>query len=521
MTAKAYVTSTLIALAVVFHCPSTSAQTKSVRGQPPPREAPTPAQSSHYEQMANTPFPENYATKESAAKLMDELLFQRGVQSYLWALPAVSIRAMQEASEKTFGKGYNVLPIWKQRLSAKTQVTTPNSDVIYAMGYLDLKEDGPIVIEAPPKLQGILDDFFQRPICSEGKIDGRMWCGDVGFVGPDKGEGSKYLLLPPDYNGEVPKGYFTLRSRTYGVFVFWRGFFQSPADLAPPVDLMQPTKIYPLGKNDSAKAMQFPDASGVPCNMLFPEDGSYFEMLSRFIDHEYVDPADMDMRGMLAAIGIVKGQPFQPDAHAKEILDQAAKTAFKMARVLDTFQLAQRPGGLIYKDRQWLNVFVGSSPVQSSTFTELNLRTGYFVAAYATSPAMTINMADKGAKYPSTFRDADGDFLSGGLSYKLHLPAGIPAKIFWSVTVYDNRTASGLANGQPFPSLNAMDKPETNADGSTDVYFGPNPPKGHVKNWLRTLPGKGYFVTLRLYGPTQAYFDQSYKIPDIEKMRGL
>src|SRR5262245_57757157 len=268
MTAKAYVTSTLIALAVVFHCPSTSAQTKSVRGQPAPRAAAKPAPSSHYEQMANTPFPEHYATQESAAKLMDELLFQRGVQSYLWALPAVNIRAMQEASEKTFGKGYNVLPIWKQRLSAKTQVTTPNSDVIYAMGYLDLKEDGPMVIEAPPKLQGILDDFFQRPICSEGTIDGRVWCGDVGFVGPDKGEGGKYLLLPPDYKDDVPKGYFPFRSRTYGVFVFWRGFFENPKDLSAPVKLMEQTRIYPLGKKVSAKAMKFPDASGVSCNML-------------------------------------------------------------------------------------------------------------------------------------------------------------------------------------------------------------------------------------------------------------
>jgi hypothetical protein len=126
-------------------------------------ETAKPAQSSsysYYAQMASLPAPENYATKETAEKLVDELLFQRGVQSYLWSLPAVNMRAMLEASEKTFGKGYNVLPIWKQRLSAKTQVTTPNSDVIYAMGYLDLKEDGPTVIEAPPKLQGILDDFL-------------------------------------------------------------------------------------------------------------------------------------------------------------------------------------------------------------------------------------------------------------------------------------------------------------------------------------------------------------------------
>ena len=85
-----------------------------------------------------------------------------------------------------------------------------------------------MVIEVPPGLQGILDDFFQRPICSEGKIAGRIWCGDVGLPGPDKGKGGKYLLLPPDFKGKAPPGYLTFRSRTYGVFVFWRGFFKDP-----------------------------------------------------------------------------------------------------------------------------------------------------------------------------------------------------------------------------------------------------------------------------------------------------
>ena len=151
------------------------------------------------------------------------MVFERAVQSYLWALPVLNMYGMKEGSEKVFGKGYNILPIFKDRLNAKTLITTPNSDVIYALGYLDLADDGPMVIEVPPGLQGILDDFFQRPICSEGKIGGREWCGDVGLPGPDKGKGGKYLLLPPDYKGPTPTGYLTLRSRTYGVFVFWRG----------------------------------------------------------------------------------------------------------------------------------------------------------------------------------------------------------------------------------------------------------------------------------------------------------
>src|SRR5262245_37366825 len=213
-------------------------------------------------------FEGGYPNAAAQASLRDELLYTRAVQAYLWAMPLLNLYGMKEGSEHRFGKGYHLLPIWKRRLDARTLVTTPNSDVIYAMGYLDLKEDGPMVIEAPPRLQGILDDYFKRPICSEGKIDGRLWCGDVGFVGPDKGEGGKYLLLPPDYKDDVPKGYFPFRSRTYGVFVFWRGFFENPKDLSAPVKLMEQTRIYPLGKKVSAKAMKFPDASGVSCNML-------------------------------------------------------------------------------------------------------------------------------------------------------------------------------------------------------------------------------------------------------------
>src|SRR5689334_22391067 len=193
---------------------------------------------SHYDELSNMPFKEGYVAKDNVPTLLDESFFERAVQTYLWAMPALNMYGMKEGSEKVFGKGYNVLPIWKQRLNAKTLITTPNSDVIYALGYLDLKEDRPIVIEVPPGLQGILDDFWQRPIPSVGEIDGRKWAGDVGLPGPDKGKGGKYLILPPDYTGEIPTGYYTYRSGTYGVFVFWRGFFKNPHALAEPVRVM-------------------------------------------------------------------------------------------------------------------------------------------------------------------------------------------------------------------------------------------------------------------------------------------
>ena len=308
------------------------------------------AQETRFDQLANLPFAENHPTPETAQQLKDELLFQQATQSYLWALPAINMWGMKEGSEKQFGAGYNVLPVWKKRLSAKTLVTTPNSDVIYAMGYVDVGTDGPLVIEVPPRLQGILDDFWQRPITGP-TIDGHTFAGDVGFAGPDKGQGGKYLLLPPGYKGEVPAGYFPYRSRTNNIFVFWRAFFRDPAQLEEPVKLIEQTRIYPLGKKDSAKPMQFPDASGVPCNMLFPSDGRYFEMLSRFIDSEAVEPADLDWRGMLAAIGIVKGQPFKPDDRSKAILNACGENRLQDLQGGRLRHLPAKPEAHIYTDR--------------------------------------------------------------------------------------------------------------------------------------------------------------------------
>jgi hypothetical protein len=300
------------------------------------------------------------------------------------------------------------------------------------------------------------------------------------------------------------------------VFVFWRGFFTDPKQLAEPVRVMEQTRIYPLGKEAEAKPMQFPNASGVPANMLYAADGTAFDMINRYLQHEYVDPNDMEMRGQLAALGIVKGQPFQPDARLRTLLDKGAKTAYRINHTLVYAPCAIVPDGLFYPSRRWMNVVPGNATFTAPTFDYVDPRTGFFTVSYSTSPGMAVSMVNVGAKYPVTFVDKNGDFLEGANNYKLNLPKDIPAHLFWSVTVYDSVTDSGLANGQPFPSVNTMDKPAANAGGSTDIYFGPNSP-GDGKNWLRTVPGQGFFVILHIYGPTQSFFDKTWVPGDIEK----
>ena len=474
---------------------------------------------SRYGQLADTPFPGGYPADEDITRLKTEIFFQRAVQSYIWALPALNMRAMQEAKAEAFGPGCNIMPIWKDRMNSKTLITTPNSDVIYALNFLNLKSDGPMVVEVPPGIQGIVDDAFQRPVCSEGEINGKIWCGDIGLPGPDQGKGGKYLLLPPDYKGSLPgEGYLTFRARTYNVMLLWRAFFHDPAKLEEPVKALEQTRIYPLAQAGEPKAMEFPNASQKSLDMLYPKDGKAFDMLARIIAEEYADPQDMEMRGMLAAIGIRQDKEFKPDAARRELLDKAAKTASKFGYVVSYTPQDIEDNGLWYKDRRWLNVFPGNAEFTAPTFNYIDPRTGFFTNAFTASPGMAVTMENVGAKYPATFVDSQGKFLLGGNSYSVTLPKDIPAKLFWSLTVYDSLTASLVDNGRPFASINSMDRPIAVADGSTEVYFGPESP-GKDKNWIRTVPGKGFFVILRLYGPEKAFFDQTWKPGDLEPVK--
>ena len=193
--------------------------------------------------------------------------------------------------------------------------------------------------------------------------------------------------------------------------------------------------------------------------MLYSQDGTAFDALSRFIDHEYVDPTQMYMRGMAAELGIVKGKPFAPDPAARALLDQAARTAARTAHVMAYTPSPLVANGLWFPGRHWLNVFPGNATFTSDSFDYLNARTSFFTIAYSASPGMALSMDNVGAKYPAAMMDADGDFLDGSRNYKLHVPKDIPVALFWSVTVYDPITGSGLDNGQPFPSLNQMDEP--------------------------------------------------------------
>jgi hypothetical protein len=464
----------------------------------------------------------NRPTAVEANSLKEELLSQRATQVYLWAMPLINTLGMKYGAEEKFGSGYNVLLIWKERLDAKTLITTPNSDVIYAISFADLRETGPLVFEAPPEMQGILLDAWQRPIPGPKLDASKNFAGDVGFFGPDGGKGGKFLILPPGYNKVVPDGYYVFRSGTENVFIFLRSFFKDPKNLAPAVDLLEKSRIYPLGQRDTAKPMQFPNGSHVPVNMLPRSDASAFDQLKHLIDSEPNSIAGQDWLGMLAAIGIERGKPFQPDAATRQILDRAAQTGYRMSRVIGFENTVDGVDYRIYPDRQWLNPMTSGYPFDLSWtripagYRALDSRIWFFTNYYSISPGMVSKTVGKGANYAIAFSDSAGAPLLGDKAYTLHLPAKVPAGIFWSLTLYDASNASGLDNGQPFPSFGSRDNPAQEPDGSTVLYLGPSAPAGKSSNWMRTVPGKDYFVILRLYGPLETWIDRSWKPGDLE-----
>lgn len=454
----------------------------------------------------------NWLPQEEAEALRDELYYQRAVHAYITMLPALNTIGMRDGSEAAFGRGYNVLPIWKDRMDSRAWIPTPNGDVIYSLTFLDLKETGPLVVAAPRDVIGMFTDLFQRTIT------------DVGLIGPDRARGGLYLLLPPDYEGEIPKGYFAFKSSTYNVMLFFRTVMGKGATAPDPtkaVALAEQTRIYPLWASEKdVKPMQFPNGSGKRVRMMYPVDNTYWDKLKAFVDHEPVSAIDAELRGVLASIGIIKGQPFEPTVKQQELLKKAVETAPKM--ILATRQLG-RPDGreLYYNDRQYVNQWAGAtSEWLQESYLDVDQRAGFFQIAYSSAPAMVMHTLGAGSKYPNTVKDSNGEFLNGSNTYKLHLPPNAPAALFWAVTLYNITDGTMVETPQLMPSINSLNEAVAkNGDGSIDLWFGPSKPADAPDtNFIQTVGGRNFIAALRLYGTGVEFFDQSWKPDDVVKV---
>jgi hypothetical protein len=443
--------------------------------------------------------------EESTKKIYDNLDFQRAMQAYLLGLPPVNQLANRRAILE-MGPANATVPIWEELVDSRTVELTANNNTPYTWFWVDLR-DGPVVLEVPPKVLGLIDDMWYK------------WTVDLGITGPDEGKGGKYLLLPPGYKGEVPAGYHVVRCATYHVWPVWRSFLVD-GDPKPGVDgVKEYTKIYRLEQASNPPKLNFVDMSGKPFSMVAPADYSFWEMLNQVVQEEPTDTVDETTLGLWASIGIVKGKPFNPDERMKKILTEAAKAGDVTGRALGYRTRGKE--SYFFEDRRWRLPFIGGYKFEwQPGVPNLDAAAMFFFLATGVSPAMDTQVVGKGSIYPWTSVDSNNNALDGAKTYKLHLPPNVPVATFWSVIVYDTQTRSMLQTDHRFPSVSSQNKGlQVNADGSVDVWFGPKAQEGKESNWIETVPDKSWFMILRLYGPLEPWFKRTWRPDDIVLVR--
>ncbi|MGD0424595.1 MAG: DUF1254 domain-containing protein [Candidatus Bathyarchaeia archaeon] len=439
-------------------------------------------------------FPDN----ASVQKIYDNLDFQRAVQAYLLALPALNQAGMRSGT-LALGPANTTVPYLEKPMDSTGIFLTAAVEVYTGM-WLDLS-NGPIVFEAPPAVAGSINDMWYR------------WVADIGLTGADKGNGGKYLILPPGYNGPIPSGYSIVQPQTFNNWLFWRSVptKQYPQ---PSTDLVkQYTRIYPLSEAANPPPTKFINMSGKPWCTVAPADYTSWETLNQILQQEPTNSLDSLRLGYFASIGIQKGQPFAPDDRMKAILTEAAAVGDATARAI-TYKIRGGQEDYYYPNSAWRIPLPGGYQFQEQPgVLNLDDYISYFFLATGVTPAMV------GAGSAQTWAclDSNGNPFDGGKNYKLHLPPNIPIKQDWSVVVYDNQTRSMLQTDQEYPSVGSTTPGlQVNSDGSVDVYFGPTAPAGEENNWVQTIPGKGWNILLRLHMPTQPWFDKTWRPGEIE-----
>ena len=425
----------------------------------------------------------------------DALDLMRGIEVFLNAVPGASLVAFRNGLRSVGLTSPRQIGFTDPRANSGALFLTPNTETTYGITMLDLKAWGPTVVEVPSQSLCVVDDFWFR------------YVADMGIAGPDRGEGGKYLYLPPGYDGEVPDGYHVYRTPTFTNFAVFRALGGVPA--------IKQTRIYPLSEAANPEPNEFINVAELSFNTIHANDFSFYEEVAQLVQEEPIEALDAERAGQLASIGITHGAPFAPDARLRAILEKAAPIAAGLARVI-AYQ-PRDPDAVLYGS--WRNGFVGGSyEFLRDGARLLDARTQFHYLATVITPAMAHAQVGAGSAYAYTVHDANGDLLDGGRSYRLHMDADAPAKNFWAIDIYDTQTRSLLViPSTPYPALASnTGTVQANADGSHDLYFGPSAPEGKESNWIETVPGKSWFPLFRAYGPLEPWFDQTWRLNEFE-----
>jgi len=472
--------------------------------------------------------------KATLTKVYDNLDFIRGVDVFLNYVPATSIEGIRLGSVSLGGDASHKVIVFDNLMDSNPIFLTGNTDTVYASAILDLEKDGVTVVEVPAGSgPGTLNDAFFRFVV------------DMGAPGPDAKKGGMYLILPPDYKGDlkvtkngmadrkedqrvevmvggVKKKVWIAQSRSYTNWLILRGFLKDGKPDHASKMFRGGLKIYSLAKAKNPPKMEFINGSNKQFNTVHANTYEFYEELAHVLQKEPISFIDPELRGQAAAIGIKKGQPFKPDARMKKILHDAVAVANATAR-----GISLRPrdkNAYLYEDKQWYTGFIGGDyrwlDDGGMGGRNIDARTLFFYSATVNTPAMALEIPGVGSNYAFATTDSKGELLYGHKNYKLNIPADVPAKDFWSIVVYDPQTRSQLQTDQPYPSKNnKRDKLIYNKDGSVDLYFGPKAPIGQEANWTQTEPTKAWFVLFRTYGPLKSWFDKTWRLNDFELLK--
>jgi hypothetical protein len=490
---------------------------------------------------------DGFPSRETSELVYDHLDFVHALNVFLNGFAGPSTYALRKGMQEAGAKDNEIL-MFSELMDSESLFLTANADTVYFIGIVDLSS-GPMVVETPPEALGIFDDMWWR------------WIIDFGLPGPDRGEGGRFLLVPPGYEGSLPdSGYHIGHSRTTSAFMLGRSFInENPGmDPAPTVELIKrTTKIYPYARGGFGTSIAtllegevqrdppaeipetvFVEASGKSFNTIPPSDAGFYDLMNELVQEQPAGSTEIELAGELAAIGIVKGEPFEPDERMRRVLDEAAAVGTATSRAL-LFDPRASEGFSYYDGSAWENqMWVGGynfetppplvteegiKPFSPTGVRAQHSRVAWFYGYTGVTPAMCMRLTGVGSQYVFAFRDAEGNRLDGGKTYRVTLPPDIPAARFWSFTAYDTETRSMLQTPQRFPRAGSQSYPTPAAtaddDGSTTVVFGPERPSDTPEgNWIQTTEGKGWFPILRLYSPLASFFDKSWRPSEIEPL---
>jgi hypothetical protein len=400
--------------------------------------------------------------------------------------------------------------VYATRFNDRSQILTANESTPYLFGWANVK-DKATVIEVPPgKIIGLAIDFWQRGLA------------DFGMFGPDAGRGGTWVFYGPETpKSEIPyiEGAKYIESQTNNLWFLYR-LSMPPEEREQAI---KKTKVY--SSDEKPKSVSVIPADNKPGRNFQPRGMTYWEMLHMILQEEPVAERDRFFMYFLKEMGIEKGKPFKPTDRQKEIMSDAMIVGEAMAK---NMVFRERLPGVLRDDgwRLILGRVEGSEPgdamehtQRTKFFDRFDPRARFTYEACTTSEVMSFPKPGTGMGYAGMFLDSKGRALTGDRSYLINVPADPPVELFWAITVYDVDTRGMVRTDQERAERGpAHEGIKTNPDGSTPIFVGPKPPKGWENNWIESIPGRAWFPYFRFYGPKKAYFDQSWKLPQIEEV---